>query len=207
MPVFESGLLYRVRMDLKEPCEFLQIRTEPDPIDGWTDHKKLKRMILLAPDRKHILQTFPELIEAKNALGMNPFDASRIQYDDFNFDGYRDFRIHLPNAGGVHEHISWYYLFDPQTHRYVISKELNDILPDSFDQQRKTFNSYDNEGGGTYGSATFKWMNGKVVEIFSAWHDLDKAKGYFTQYDDHSDSKHPRKWRIYDSERKDESGQ
>lgn len=198
MPVFESGLLYRVRMDLKQPCEFIQIRTEPDPQEFRPQKTRLSRMIFLAPNRKTVLQKFPDLLHD----GAD-FDASWVEYGDFNFDGYRDFRVYLYGVSGSAGRRYWHYLFNSKTRRYEASHELNQLTSTSFDGREKVVRSYERNGGMYSLAGNYRWRAEKLVLISEVLRGHDEKKGYFTQYSDFTNPDKPKARRVYLSDEPD----
>jgi hypothetical protein len=174
----ESGMLYRVRMDRKLPCEFLQITLAPSPTEFRPQKKSLVKVLLLAFDRKSVLQRFSE-----SDLS---FDGSSAEQEDFNFDGYRDFRTFLWQESGSGGRCFAHYLFDPRTRRYKESPELDELMSPYPDYQKKTVRSY-SRGGGMYSTAReHRWVKGKLIVLSEVWRDRDE-KGWFTEYSDFKD--------------------
>jgi len=107
--MLESGMLYRVRMEGKLPCEYLQVTMESSPSDFRPDKQRLAKVLLLAADKKTVLQRITDIT----------FDGCTAEQDDFNFDGYRDFRSFLWQESGSGGHFYRHFVFDPKIRRYV----------------------------------------------------------------------------------------
>jgi hypothetical protein len=180
----ESGLLYGVRMDGHRPCEFLQITLVPDPIDCRPQQRRLTKVLLLANDKKSVLQR----------LSDSDLSGYGAEQEDLNFDGYRDFRSFI--SGGTGGRTFKHYLFDPKMRRYKASPELDCLVSPYPDYQEKIIRSY-SRGGGMYSTAReHQWVNGKLIVLCEVWRDRDE-KGWFTEYSDFKDGVKIRSRRMY----------
>ena len=90
----------------------------------------------------------------------------RIAFDDFNFDGNKDLMILASHASADN---AWYaiYLFDPQSRRFVHSKELSDLTSPDTDDKNRTITSNVNLGGAGcfYDSKSYQWIGGRLTLI------------------------------------------
>jgi hypothetical protein len=183
----ESGLLYRVRMDRKLPCPYLQVTMGETPID-WDAHRiGIIKVLLLAGDRKTVLQRMEgKTLEVR---GLKP------EQGDFNFDGYRDFRCMVWHGSGGRGFI--HFLFDPKKQRYVRCPALDELWSPYPDYERKILRS-NSRGGGMYSRyREYRWVDGRLVVISEVWRDHDDEKGYFTEYSTFKNGKKVRSVRSY----------
>jgi hypothetical protein len=183
----ESGLLYRVRMDGKLPCEYLQVTLSPNPSEFRPAAQKLVKVLLLDSDKKTILQRFNE----KDFIGGSTTDGG-----DFNFDGYRDFRSMLREHSGRGGRFFTHYTFDPKTRRYLPCQELNDLSSPYPDYQKKLMTSL-SRGGGMYSHhREYRWVGEKLEVVSEVWRDGDD-KGWFTEYSTFENGIKKKSKRVY----------
>jgi len=187
----ESGLLYRVRLDGKLPCEYLQITLTDAPTEYRPNKKRLTKILLLDSDKKTVLQRF----DSEDL----DFDGASAEEGDFNFDGYRDFRSILWEQCGTGGRSFAHFVFNPQKRRYERCPQL-DVLSSPYpDYQKKLIASY-SRGGGMYSThREYRWINGKLVVLSEVWRSGDD-KGWFTEYSTYADGTKKKSKRIYLSE-------
>ncbi len=103
--------------------------------------------------------------------------------EDMNFDGFNDFRLFqfLPAAPNIPY---YYWLYNPKTKRFELSKQLEDITSPEFDPKNKLITSEWRAGYGHYGTSTFKFINGKVtlVEEYEFFPDKNDDSKVITLY-------------------------
>ncbi len=107
------------------------------------DHKLIQKII---PDDNYITRGNEELI-----------------FDDFNFDGYPDFKLFAFEA--KHAQTGYlFYLFDPKKEKYVFSKQITELLGDaSLDKKNKTISNTYREMSGHYKQVVYGFIQGKLV--------------------------------------------
>lgn len=91
---------------------------------------------------------------------------AEIVLQDFNFDGYLDFKvpIHYPGlAKGDYSYL--YFIYNPQKRGFIQSKQLNALGVIFFDAVKKQAETIDADGSGNEGTQYFKWQNGKLFMV------------------------------------------
>lgn len=107
------------------------------------DHKLIQKII---PDDNYITSSKDELI-----------------FDDFNFDGYPDFKLFSFEA--KHGQTGYlFYLFDPKKEKYVFSKQITELLGDAtIDKKNKTISNIYREMSGHYTQVVYGFIHGQLV--------------------------------------------
>jgi hypothetical protein len=195
----EADTFYRINPKKEARAYYLRIKVELRPTLGGDEREQLSEADVYAADKKIVLQrirfgpaasTDPEMGMGESVL------AEAVDQADFNFDGYLDFEGLLWEEGGSGGCPALHFLFDPKTHRYVSSPQLNELWNTGFDDQEKVVRSY-NRGGGMYSDArTYRWSGGKLVLVSEVKRSSDK-KGYYTEYSDFSVAGQPKVQRSY----------
>lgn len=188
-PPLESGLLYRVHLKSKQPCEYLKVILEPSPTEFRPRKVRLVKALLLAPNKITVLQRLPE-------KGAFEFDGSTAEQGDFNFDGWLDFRTCLWGESGSGGHFYIHYLFDPKTKRYVQSKELDALSSPKPDYDEKVIYSYARNGGMSSLRQKYQWSDGKLILLSEVLRNSDE-KGFFTEYSVYKNGKKIRSEKVY----------
>ena len=183
----ESGKLYRVRMDGKLPCEYLQVTLADDPDDEYRlGRKRLVKALLLASDKKTVLQR----------ITLGGFNGCTAEQGDFNFDGYRDFRSFLWQESGTGGRRFVHFVFDPKTHRYISCAQLDDLFSPYPDYQKILVWTY-SRGGGMYSNCrTYRWRDGHLEPVSEVWRSGDE-RGWFTEYSTYENGIKKRSRRVY----------
>lgn len=101
-----------------------------------------------------------------------------ISFDDYNFDGFLDFRLSDLGAilGNVHGDV---YLFDPKTDHYTLHKGLSNLTSIHVDHEKKRIYSDSRSRAGmvvTYETLTF--TDDKLVVLFTRETLLDDEGGF-----------------------------
>jgi hypothetical protein len=145
----EADTFYRINPKKEARAYYLRIKVELRPTLGGDEREQLSEADVYAADKKIVLQrirfgpaasTDPEMGMGESVL------AEAVDQADFNFDGYLDFEGLLWEEGGSGGCPALHFLFDPKTHRYVSSPQLNELWNTGFDDQEKVVRSY-NRGG------------------------------------------------------------
>jgi hypothetical protein len=92
--------------------------------------------------------------------------STAIRLIDANFDGHPDLIVPVSD-GGAGPNYSWnFYLFDPQTGRYVFSEELSQLVQPAIGKDG-TITSGERDGCCHHIGQTFRYVDGRLTEIAS----------------------------------------
>jgi len=195
----DADTFYRINPKSEKTPYYLFIKTDAIRTDIGDDRAYLTEVDVFASDKKTVLQriSFPiKSVPSENGDGAVVL-ATGVDQGDFNFDGYLDFEGWLWEEGGSGGCPSIHFIFDPKTHRYVDSAQLDQLISTGFDGQEKIVHSY-SRGGGMYSTAeSYRWKGDKLVLLKRVKRDRDDKKGYYTEYSDFSDPGSPKVRRVY----------
>ncbi len=109
------------------------------------DHKAIQTII---PEENYITEPQRELI-----------------FEDFNFDGYMDFKLFAFEA--KHAQAGYFfYLFDPNTQKFTYSEKISELLGDAaIDKKNKTLSRLYRVGGGDYKLVVYSYIKNKLILI------------------------------------------
>ena len=194
----EANTFYRINPKSEKHAYHLLIRTAPTRADVGDDRLYLTEVDVFGSDKKLVLQriSFPiKNVPSENGDGAVVLSTG-IDQGDFNFDGYLDVEGWMFEQGGSGGCPAIHFLFDPKTHRYVDSPQLDKLWSTGFDDQEKLVRSY-TRGGGMYSDArAYRWRGSKLVLVNEVKRDRDD-KGYYTEYSNFTVPGHPKVRRVY----------
>lgn len=87
-----------------------------------------------------------------------------VEFDDFDFDGRKEFRIMRAAADLANPKYD-YWLFDPQANGFVASRMLDSIQDPQFDKGRQMISSQWYAAPGHRGGSTYKVINGRITMV------------------------------------------
>ncbi len=104
-------------------------------------------------------------------------EANGFEFGDFNFDGYTDFRLieFLPAGPNV---AYFNAIYDPRTHRHVVSTQLNMLSAPQFDAARNLVVSEWRGNAATHGSDTYTWDGADLIlkkRVVSMYDDAENC--------------------------------
>ncbi len=102
----------------------------------------------------------PTQVLALSAAPLIDPETVAIMLVDFNFDGYEDFAI-MTNISTSENVRYLFFLFDPQTGRFVASPAMAEIVNPEVIAAKNQIRSYWRENPATSGWNLWKWQNGK----------------------------------------------
>jgi len=109
-------------------------------------------------DNKNIQTIKPEIFIHEPYLDSNFI----FQYIDVNFDGQKD--IVLVNWISTSLYTtSWYWIFDPNTQKFLEDSSLNHLMNVQVDQNKKCIYTYWRIGMNEFGHAIYQWENNKLI--------------------------------------------
>ncbi|MEO0962516.1 MAG: hypothetical protein AAFY01_08825 [Pseudomonadota bacterium] len=104
-------------------------------------------------------------------------EANGFEFGDFNFDGYTDFRLieFLPAGPNV---AYFNAIYDPKTHRHLVSTQLNMLSAPQFDAGKNRVTSEWRSNAATYGKDTYAWDGSDLIlkkRVVSMYDDAQKC--------------------------------
>jgi hypothetical protein len=102
-------------------------------------------------------------------------DTSYARVEDFNFDGYKDFSF-ISSRGATGNSIYTVWLFNPQLSRFVLNKELSDLMSPVPDPKTKTIRSFSNTSAADWDDQTYIWKDGRLMLV----HEVSQNYEYAT---------------------------
>lgn len=104
-------------------------------------------------------------------------EANGFEFGDFNFDGYTDFRLieFLPAGPNV---AYFNAIYNPKTHRHVVSTQLNMLSAPEFDAAKNQVTSEWRSNAATYGADTYTWDGSDLVlkkRVVSMYDDAENC--------------------------------
>ena len=114
--------------------------------------------------------------------------ASRVQPDppkalavlDANFDGYADISIAGSDGGAGPNNTINFFLFNPRTGHFEFDEALSSLPQISIEKKTKTVRSAGRGGCCQHSSETFRYVQGKLVQI-SSWDESITADGKWAE--------------------------
>jgi hypothetical protein len=197
----EPDLFYRINPKREKQAYYLRIQTALTKTIVGDERSQLVEADVFGANKETILQrihfgpTTKEHLSEPGACA--DVLAEGVDQADFNFDGYLDFEGWLWEQGGSGGCPAIHFLFDPRTHRYVDSPQLDQLISTSFDDQEKVVRSYSRGGGMDSTAETYHWKGDKLVLLKRVKRDRDDKKGYYTEYSVFSDPNAPKIRRVY----------
>jgi hypothetical protein len=91
--------------------------------------------------------------------------AAERETGDYNFDGHQDYRVFRESDGRLHFYD--FYLFDPRTKKYVLSKELSQLFNPQFDAATKEIHCFSpgGHGGAIFIREDYRWEDKRLVFV------------------------------------------
>ncbi len=98
---------------------------------------------------------------------------------DANFDGYLDLQVQMGMGAGPNIFYS-YYLWNKDTSKYVLNKELSQLTSTKFDSINKTVTlENSSQAGAYYIQIVYKFLDGKLTLIKETERIADTEKKLF----------------------------
>jgi hypothetical protein len=151
------------------------MHSKPEPNEAIEGFQRITEIILISSDRHHVLQRIHPEVD---------LDARDIEYGDFNWDGFMDFRIYDRQVSGNGCRIYHNYLFHADTQRYTPCAVLDKLYSVCFDDQEKTVQTFPRSGGSDYASGTYRWHGAHLFLISEVHYGHDQKMRFFMEYTD-----------------------
>jgi hypothetical protein len=132
------------------------------PKDDYTWGSSKVTVTLITVTRLKDNKIIQRIIPKENYITDKEYE---LIFDDFNFDGFIDFRLHSFTA--KHGQTGYqFYLFNPKKGKFIYSKEIAEVLDDAYiDSSKKTLSHIYKVMGGEYRLVVYKFINHKLTLI------------------------------------------
>lgn len=152
----------------------IQVRRRGIPTDrirfmDWYFHRScdpaittLDSLIVHLQDGQQLIQPFEYTTEEYRAV-LRP----KINFVDFNFDGFLDFRIYSAPLSSEKNHVFAYYLYDRQRGDFQFSEILSQTTNLQVDAENGTIQTFNTTGhdGMVFRSSTYIFRKDEMVEL------------------------------------------
>lgn len=146
-----------------------------DPETNW-----FKRIIISESASKVVIQ---DLVVEDDIEDMDsPPDNNYFDLEDINFDGYKDIRL-LIYRGMTGNEESSYWLFNPETNKFVYNKDFNGLGTHAVDAGKRQIYSHSNGGhaGMIYFDSIYEVRDNKPVLIREVSQEFDDKEGLYVE--------------------------
>ena len=144
--------------------------------DCATETTLLDSLILILENGTQSIQPFE--YEARND---QEIFRPKINFVDFNFDSYLDFRIFSAPFSGMQNHIYAYYLYDPETSSFEFSEVLSQTSNLHVDEETGTLKTFQSSGhsGMIFRASTYIFRKDSLYELNRQEQEYDAAQNVY----------------------------
>jgi hypothetical protein len=114
-------------------------------------------------------------------MNESPYQGAKyFEAEDINFDGYKDIKL-LIMWGATGNLLYDYYIYDPNSGKFIFSKAISDLLNPVLNPDRKELEVYwvGGEAGKIYSKTTYKLQGLQPILIRSETQDWNEEKEKF----------------------------